>query len=248
VTAGRDIAFGPFGTNFNNDVLASGSLTLNAGRDVIVDGFADLGSDSFFQGTGGDVIVNAGRDINVLNVAGTSASIAASGSAGANVVLTTGAGGTLNLSRAVDRRRSSSNSGNVTVNADRILIDAGSGMSTFAGRVTLLPTTDGRSINLGSAGDAALAVELSDAELDRIFTPSLFLGGPDTGTVTVSANISPLGAPDVTIQSGTDIVVNAGGHRAGHRRAAVAGSRRYRAGRRLRPGGRGRHHRPRRLR
>src|SRR5688572_14759916 len=38
LTAGLDVQFGTIGTNFGNDVLASGSVTVNEGRDVLIDG------------------------------------------------------------------------------------------------------------------------------------------------------------------------------------------------------------------
>src|SRR6185436_11948075 len=91
--AGRDVAFGTIGVDFDNDVRANGSVTINAGRDFLIDGFADLASDDFFQNTGGDVVINAGRNIQLRNIAGSDAGITASGSAGADVILTTGFGG-----------------------------------------------------------------------------------------------------------------------------------------------------------
>lgn len=90
LTASRDVAFGIFGTNFDNDVRAGGGITINAGRDFLIDGFSDLISDDFNDSTGGNVVINAGRNIHLRNVAGTDATIAASGSAGADVILTAG--------------------------------------------------------------------------------------------------------------------------------------------------------------
>ncbi|MCC2634133.1 MAG: calcium-binding protein, partial [Ramlibacter sp.] len=75
LTAGRDVSFGTAGLNFDNDVRARDNLTITAGRDVNVDGFADLASDGFGAATGGDVAIEAGRDINVLNVTGNDGSI-----------------------------------------------------------------------------------------------------------------------------------------------------------------------------
>ena len=211
LSAGRDIAFGTIGANFDNDVRANDSITINAGRDFIVDGFSDIASDGFGLSTGGDLIINVGRNVHVRNVAGTDASVSATGGAGADVILTTGFGGALILDApTVDAL--SSTSGDVIVNADRMLIATTSGMSSFDGssQVMLRPATDGRAIDLGSATDAAFGLELSDTELDRIFTPSLVVGGPDAGAVTVSASISPLNATDLTMQSGTDITFNGG--------------------------------------
>ncbi len=122
--SGRDVAFGIIGTDYDNDVRARGSITVNAGRDFLIDGFADLASDDFGAGTGGNATITAGRNIHLRNIAGTDGSIIANGSAGADVVLTTGAGASLILDAATSFAVASS-SGDVTANADRILIAHG---------------------------------------------------------------------------------------------------------------------------
>lgn len=204
LTASRDIAFGTIGTDFDNDVRASGGITVNAGRDFLIDGFADLESDNVADNTGGNVVINAGRKVHLRNVAGSDAGIAASGTAGADVILT--AGGALVLD-APTSNAINSNSGNVTVNADRILISAVSGIVANNGQVILRTATAGREIDLGSAGDAAFALELSDTELDRIFSPNLTIGSATAGALTVSAAISPLNAPNLVLQSGESLLV-----------------------------------------
>src|SRR5206468_4247099 len=60
VTAGRDILFGTVGTDHDNDVRANNNVTLMAGRDITIDGFADVASDDFGQNTGGSVFATAG--------------------------------------------------------------------------------------------------------------------------------------------------------------------------------------------
>ena len=74
--------------------------------------------------------------------------------------------------------------------------------------MSLRPATEGRAIFLGSASDAALAVELADSELDRIFTNLINIGDAATGLVRIIAPFSPAGSvdfvPDLTIR-GTDI-------------------------------------------
>ncbi len=204
--AGRDVGFGIIGTDFDNDVRARGSVTINAGRDFLIDGFSDLASDDFGAGTGGGVAITAGRNIHVRNIAGTDGSIAAGGSSGADVVLTTGTGGALVLD-APSTGAISSFSGDVTINADRVLIAAASGITASGGEVTIRAVTDGRDINLGSASDAAFAVELSDAELDRIFSSNLTIGGTASGAVTVSAALTPASVTNLQVISGTNIAV-----------------------------------------
>jgi hypothetical protein len=208
VTAGRDISFGTAGANFDNDVRAAGTVTLNAGRDLTADGFSDIVSDAFSTNTGGGIIASAGRTIGILNVTGTDAGMSAGGSAGADVILTTGPGGAV-IVNADNSTALNSGSGDVIVNADRILISATSGITASSGSVTLRPATAGREVVLGSATDGLIDVELSDAELDRISALNLVIGASNAGSITVAAAISPALAPSVELSSGADIRLDA---------------------------------------
>src|SRR4051794_9072819 len=60
---GRTSPLGPGGGSFDNDVRAGGSITVTAGRDFTIDGFADLAADDTGGSTGGGVTILAGRDI-----------------------------------------------------------------------------------------------------------------------------------------------------------------------------------------
>ena len=200
VTAGQDILFGTAGANYDNDVRASGSVTLTAGRDVSVDGFADVASDDFGEATSGGLIVTAGRNIGVLAATGTDGSLGANGSAGATATLTTGADDFLTLA-ATSTAAVYSNSGTVTVGADRVAIAGGSGITATSGTITIRPASNSWAVLLGSATDvAAGTLELSDAELDRLFAASLAVGrSSNTGALSVSAALSPANASTMTL-------------------------------------------------
>ena len=204
LTAGRDIAIGTIGVDFDNDIRANGTLIINAGRDFLLDGFSDVSSDDFFNNTGGNLVINTGRNIHLRNIAGDDATVTASGSAGADVIFTTGFSGGVILD-APSATAVQSASGNVIISADRMLIGSTSGITANAGTVILQPATAGRGMFLGSASDAALAVELADSELDRIFTNNLQLGGAATGLIRIIAPFSPANAPNLDIRSGSDI-------------------------------------------
>ncbi|MBR1125274.1 FG-GAP repeat protein [Bradyrhizobium lablabi] len=208
--AGRDVAFGIIGTDFDNDVRARGSILINAGRDFLIDGFADLASDDFAADTGGNVTITTGRNIHVRNAAGADGSIFANGSSGADVVLTTGANGALIVDPASigSSQPIASNSGDVIVNADRILIDSASGIGAPNGQVTLRPVTAGREIWLGSIPDASVALELSSAELSRIFSPNLTIGADNAGSINVLSSIASLPA-NATLRTGENILIGA---------------------------------------
>ena len=221
LTAGRDIAFGTIGVDFDNDVRANGNVTINAGRDFLLDGFSDLSSDDFFNDTGGDVIINTGRNIHLRNIAGDDATITASGSAGADVIFTTGFSGAVILD-APSATAVQSASGDVIVNADRMLIGAASGITANAGQVVIRPSTSGRQIFLGSASDAALALELSDAEIDRIFSPTLTIGSSSSGSINAVGAFGPANIQDLRLISASNIALGSA--------LTVAGVLRLRAG------------------
>ena len=211
--AGRDIGFGLIGANFDNDVRANDALRIVAGRDFLLDGFADMASDDFGQGAGEGVTIIAGRNISLLSVAGTDASILANGSAGADVRLTTGFGGTLSLDVPTANQFFTirSFSGDVLVEADRVVfLDPGSNIAAQMGTIAIRTRTEGWDIDLGATDDADPGVmQLDDAEMDRMFSPNLVIGGEDTGDVTVVGNISPLNVTSLTLRSGTRIQINA---------------------------------------
>lgn len=206
LTAGRDISLGTAGANFDNDVRANGDLTLVAGRDVLLSGFADMVADSQSGTTGGNLVVNVGRNISVLDDTGGDAGLSTFGTG--TVILTTGPNGLVFLEAPTAIAISSG--GGVVVNSDRMTIAATSGISA-AGDIILRPLTDGRAIILGSATDVAAALELSDAELDRIFTSgTLTIGGDNAGSILISALISPAGVPNVTLRTGESVRFDAG--------------------------------------
>jgi hypothetical protein len=186
LTAASNVIFGA-GLNYDNDVRANGSIVVNAGGYFYVDGFADIASDDFFNGTGGGVTINA-SSIYIFDTYGTDASVTAAGSAGADVILNAVAGTTVFI-EAGNTGAVSSSSGDVTINADEITIAADSGITASTGTVTLKPTTPGLRVNL-SAGDVAYALDLTDAELDRVFAPTLVVGSSTAGALTISADIS----------------------------------------------------------
>ena len=194
--ATRDIAMGTAGTEFDNDVRASGTLTMSAGRDVVVDGFSDLASDDFGQNTGSDATVSAVRDVVFDDATGNDASIAAGGTAGADVGLSSTTG-TIRL-EAPATTAVFTNSGDVRLEGPHIAIEADSGITTQSSNsVNLSPGALDLNADLGSAGDAsATALEISDAEIDRIFgdgTIRVSSGANAANDVAVTAAISRAG-------------------------------------------------------
>lgn len=115
--------------------------------------------------------------------------------------------------------------GNVTLEADSISIDATAAVTTLAAgtSATLQTHTSTTRIDLGGADDNAgtpKVLGLTDAELDRITTPTLVLSGASFATLTLSAAVSPANAPNLTLNAdsttgaikpsvaGTDVTVS----------------------------------------
>jgi hypothetical protein len=190
-------------------VRANGTIGLSAGRDIWIDGFSDVTSDSFGNNTGGDVTATAGRIIRVDSLFGTDATLGAGGNAGGNVTLTAGAGSPLVLI-APSAGAVFSSSGDITINADRVVIDNTSGITASAAGhgVSIQPVSSAWAVDLGSITDAAVStLELSDAELDRIFTPTLRIGNTsNTGDIIVSGQITENNATLLSLRTGGAIV------------------------------------------
>ncbi|MGV3492957.1 MAG: hypothetical protein ACO1OY_03740 [Ramlibacter sp.] len=207
--AGRDVLFGTGGVDFDNDVRAGGGIAVTAGRDFRIDGFSDMAADDQGLVSNGGVAITAGRDILIEDDFGVDASVGVTASGGTgSVVLTTGIGGTFSLaansSAAVQGR-----AGGVVVSADRVLIESDSGIAVSGGgSATLAGVLAGRMINIGSAADGTLALELSDAELDRIVADNVIIGNAASGRATVVGAITHANA-GLAIVSGAEVVVQA---------------------------------------
>lgn len=101
------------------------------------------------------------------------------------------------------------NGGNISIRANSMSI--GADISTnAAGSVTLLPYTNGTSIDLGSASDPIGGpLGLSDTELDRVATSTLNIGNANTGDITVSAAITRSASTVLNLTSGDKVNLNA---------------------------------------
>ena len=185
--AGRDIVLGISG---GGDIEVVGEVRMQAGRDVSLLPYAFLSSGSMSAGVPGLLEINAGRDINISNFS----------FAVGEIRLTTGLGGALTFGGDF----SLFSYANITANADRILISPDFDIQS-GGTVTLAPVEPGRPINIGSTSDSAFALELSDAELDRVIAPQLNIGSLEAGRVTLTGLVGPQNVLDVAFRSGQNI-------------------------------------------
>lgn len=191
LSAGQDVSFGTTGTDFDNDVRAGGGITITAGRDFTIDGFSDMAADDQGLGSNGGVSITTGRHILISDFNGVDASVGISSFTGTgSVVLTAGIGSyvyvSANSSAAIFSR-----SGGVTINADILYVEADSGITVGNGGAVEIGTrSPGRAINLGPVFDSGTALDISDVEIDRIFTDNLVIGSSTSGAVNVTSAIS----------------------------------------------------------
>lgn len=209
LSAGRDVLFGTVGSDFDNDVRAGGSITITAARDFHIDGFSDMASDDQGLATNGGVSITVGRDILIEDDNGVDASVGVTAVASTgSVVLTTGFGGTLSLA-ANSPAAIQGRNGGVVISADRLLIENDSGINVSGtGTARLTTASAGRSIDIGSAVDGVTALELSDAELDRVVASTLILGSANAGQATVVGALTHSNN-NLVIESGQDVIVQA---------------------------------------
>ena len=190
LTAGQDVLVGNTATLFGN-VRAAGGITVNAGRDVIVDvlSFVESGT----TGGAGDITVNAGRDISLLqDVLGAHIQAIGTGS----VSLTTGANGVFTANGGFGSAGVSTNGGTITITADNMAITA-TPINAGAGIVTLQQVSAGQVVDLGGA-DGAGTLGLIDAELDNVTTTSVLRIGRNnagfTGAISITNPITQAGS------------------------------------------------------
>src|SRR5207253_10160775 len=94
--------------------------------------------------------------------------------------------------------------GDVNLTADRVNIGATATINAGTHSVTLTPLTPGTAIDLGGA-DGPGTLGLTDAELDAVTAGTLFIGNGSTGTLSISAAITPAGTGTLVLQTGGDI-------------------------------------------
>ena len=84
---------------------------------------------------------------------------------------------------------------------------------TATSTVTVSQSNASTAINLGSTSDSASnTIEISDAELDRISTPTLRIGvTSNTGSITVSQAISPAQVTSLVLRTGGSVGVSGSG-------------------------------------
>ncbi|MCW9034381.1 MAG: filamentous hemagglutinin N-terminal domain-containing protein, partial [Rhodospirillales bacterium] len=178
--------------------LDSGNLLITTAAGGGENGDIFLNVDLIGRATSRNLTMSAHRNINISN----NLNFNTSGSPG-TITLTAVGNITVSANKVVRTRNR-----NITLTANNMNI---SGTVNSGTATTTLATTAGNTINLGTNAGAANALELTDAELDRVTAGNIIVGSTTAGAVTVSADISPANATLLRIRSGSTITGTAGG-------------------------------------
>lgn len=203
--AGRDLRFGfsngdanPF--NDYGDVRAANNVTLNAGRDIIVDENTYVDAGAGF--VSGNLIAAAGRDIRLIQ---SNARDSRFGTFGGTMTLTTGPSGELELNTGnnpvpglfgirtdlINLTTAGGAGGDITIYADDVeIVDIQDIINAGSARVTIQTVTPGRPIDIGTNGTGS-NLGLTDYELDRIAAGVVTIGNTTAGAVSITAAVSP---------------------------------------------------------
>src|SRR5205823_3262643 len=222
LAAGRDINLGD-NTGFGSVRSASGSIQLIAERDISVNANAAV---AVLAGTG-TLTATAGAlggsgNITMATAPGALANAPQFATAGGDITLTTGAGGTMALA-STGTDAVSSSGGNITLLADNLAI--GSGVNAGTGTVTIAPVTTARPIDVGtSTGAGHLVVDATALSAD-LTADTLVIGANNAGSLTVNGALGPTNVSNLLkLDSGSNINLAATIDMAGRTLQLIAGA------------------------
>lgn len=162
----------------------------------IVDGISGVSTNLGSVG----ITVSSGN----LTVENTSASSDISATTGVTLTVN----GTNNLAVIAAAANIKSTGGGIAVIADNLDL---SGTITAPGQaVTLAQRTNGQLINLGG-GDAAGTLGLTASEINNVTADKLVIGNPNSGAITISADVSATNVSTVHLITGSSIQGTVGG-------------------------------------
>jgi hypothetical protein len=214
-TGGANTAFG------NTGIYCSNSSITSAGGNVIINGQGgNNGASSYgvqivtapasFSATGtGNLTINAtGGTTNIDAALNASAGTITTENGDLTITATEpGSASALNLNGAITIE--STGTGTVTLIANTMGIGVSAILKTTAsGALTLRPQTAGVLIDLGGADMANTGLGLTDAELDRVLTPTplINIGNASSGALTISAAITRPYATNLALFSAGSIL------------------------------------------
>jgi hypothetical protein len=209
-----DITFNPPGASGgivleDDGVLANGMTRIRPSSKTSPNAFVEtdflaLSGNVTIQGnTGSENITLSSADSFFepsLSVQGGGGSDTITLSASASLTLSGGTGSLVLAAENVTINGSAS-SNTATITADNVAIGGAAAVSA-ATSVTIQPQTVNRAIDLGTNTAGKLA--LTNAELDRITTPTLNLGSTSSGPIAITAGITRTAATDVNLVAGAD--------------------------------------------
>ncbi len=190
---GAGAAFAAFGVA----IYQNGTISAGGAGTLTVNGTGGAGTGGFHYG---------------VTLAGGNGGIITSGGGAVTVTGTGGTGGASNTGIQVEDAgvsiSTATNGGNLTLVADGINF-AGPVAANGSSTVTLKKKTNGSLIDLGAA-DSAGTLGLTDAELDRVTCGTLVIGDSNSGSITVSADVTRTASTAMQLISAADILISGG--------------------------------------
>jgi Ca2+-binding RTX toxin-like protein len=197
IEAGRDLNLG---NSAGKGAIRNqtGSIKLVAGRNLTIDpnAFVEVSS-----GKGG-ITATAGGNFTMTTTPGSSASDFIT--AGGAISLSAGAGATMTLA-SLGGDVAFSNSGNITLTADKLSI--GAAVDAGTGNVLIQPVTARHLISLGSASGG---LTLNNTTLNELIAHMLTIGNASAGIVRMAGTVSPANVTNLTINTGGGFTASSG--------------------------------------
>jgi hypothetical protein len=195
-------------------LMSSGVITSGGIGQVTVSGFGGTGpvgnNDGIFFLPGTVNGVNSGDTVRIT-----------SGGGDVNVLGHAGEGPT-NLKRGIDLGGgsgggmiASGNNADITITTDGLWVGSTAevAIDSGAGKTTLRPYSSGTLINLGGASSAATnppILGFTAAVMEKFVAGTLVIGDTDSGTLSVTADITRTATTNMQLISGGDIVISGG--------------------------------------
>lgn len=189
------------GTSFNHGISLRGNISSSGSGNIMLEGTAGIPNVVFANGSqgvqvrNGATVSSAGGNVTIRGTAANTPG---------NEAVTIARVGNGTVSIGDPSKSITFESNNIDIHPTNGTVNAGSGTVVFKGR------TAGHALDLGGA-DAAGILGLSDAELDRVTAGSLIIGGPASGNITVSADITRPASTNMQLLSNGSVIFTGGG-------------------------------------
>lgn len=189
------------GTGFNHGISLRGNISSSGSGNILLEGTAGIPNDVFANGSQG-VQVRNGATVSSAGGNVTIRGTAANTPGNEAITIARVGNGTVSIGSPSKSITFESNS--IDIHPSNGTVNAGDGTVVFKGK------SADQALDLGGT-DAAGILGLSDAELDRVTAGSLIIGGPASGNITVSSDITLTATTNIQLVSNGNVTFTGGG-------------------------------------